>query len=203
MGVCFLKGKGTVSGADLKYPSNANVILSHVMCTVRVLIFHDFPFHPLCRCQSVSSNPTTAFMYSWSPGGPSRHREQLSANLSPQWKNNYKSMPLVGQQRCLHSEDSIPFTAYIKRLKVSKNYSGTEIHAQLALLQIILKVEKKPLGQVNLSFLSGNCTCKSLPCSESCTADWKHDMTAHYLKGVGVKLNVLGPCSSSTSSNCA
>lgn len=54
-------------------------------------------------------------------------------------------MPRVGQQRCLHSEDSIPFTVYIKRLKVLINYLGTGIHAQLALLQIILKVEKKPL----------------------------------------------------------
>lgn len=134
MGVCFLKGKGTVSGADLKYPSNANVILSHVMCTVRVLIFHDFPFRPLCRCQSVSSNPTTAFMYCWSPGGPSRHREQLSANPSPQWKNNYKSMPRVGQQCCLPSEDSTPCTNYIKRLKVLIRYLGMGIHAQLALL---------------------------------------------------------------------
>lgn len=35
-----------MSGADLKYPSSANVILSHVMCTVRVLIFHDFPVPP-------------------------------------------------------------------------------------------------------------------------------------------------------------
>lgn len=39
---CFLKGQGTVSGGDLKYPSSASVILSHVMCAVRVLIFHDF-----------------------------------------------------------------------------------------------------------------------------------------------------------------
>lgn len=53
VGALLLRRKGTVSGAHLKYPNNASVILSHVMCTVRVLIFHDFPFHPLFRCQPV------------------------------------------------------------------------------------------------------------------------------------------------------
>lgn len=52
MGVRFSKGKRTVSGGDLKYPSSANVILSNVMCTVRVLIFRDFR-STLCSAASL------------------------------------------------------------------------------------------------------------------------------------------------------
>lgn len=45
----LVRGKAIVTVARLssQLPSNANAILSHVVCTVGVLIFHDFLF----RCQ--------------------------------------------------------------------------------------------------------------------------------------------------------
>lgn len=60
--------------------------------------------------------------------------------------------------------------------------------------------EETIMGQVNLTFLFGNCRCKPLPCH---AADWERGLTAHGTLGVGVKASALRLCSSSTGSNCA
>lgn len=65
------KGMVTVVRLSTQPASNANAILSHVVCTVGVLIFHDFSV-PLSVGFRTLLLPSCAV---WSPGGPSRRRE--------------------------------------------------------------------------------------------------------------------------------